>query len=694
MLHPVMKVRCWLPLLALVACDTPELDTGLLSASRISLEERQTTRIHVAVATIDDFTFDAPQGITIVPLTDGVGAAFDVTATCDAAHGSDADLVVGVHERGGRDASLVIAVTDDASEACAATVSMWIEPCDLDASCDVPCTPGSVPPATAFALAKAQSARVCVTAEALDSARPLAKELLSIEPATSGFVQGTTMGATRSIIVRGADWLVGPYQIRYEARAGAIATSAIAQLDLGATSDVGIEVVGSAGFAAVQEFARTTIPITVHRYPGSTPTCTLRVESMGTASVCFGTNAKLYAADGTSVDRCVSMPCGDEPHASFTLAYVPQIGSAAVETLPLEVNTGAALTNANVVLDVISRAEDMSCPGADRLACADVDGDGTLEVIASGPANTCLFSLPAWRQQAQTVPARYTSRFLAVPQASPKTPEILAIDGAGDVEHLVRTQLVVDSWQWMSRVTGKAVPQDAIAIRSGTSGPPNFLVGTIPGSPATARFVPLSGLSTGGDVPLGRDGNVAVGALTTISGTQRLGIVSLEGAVASTPALSLLDIDWTTSPPKAGTLTTSVQTGLPAGFRYAVAGRSTLGGDDILVNSYEGAFASGVSELTSYPPVVTRTYGAVRSIAAMPDGSVLLGAAGGAQQTEPGPIVTYRAIDPVPQTVPDSSYGDVIVPCLAADGSSAGFVVRTSADQFRAAQFGIVPQVP
>jgi hypothetical protein len=79
MLHAVTWKRlCWLPLAILIACGDSSVDNGFLSASRIALTERDTARIHVAVASIDDFVVDAPAGVTVSPVLDGSGPAFDL----------------------------------------------------------------------------------------------------------------------------------------------------------------------------------------------------------------------------------------------------------------------------------------------------------------------------------------------------------------------------------------------------------------------------------------------------------------------------------------------------------------------------------------------------------------------------------------------------------------------------------------
>ena len=94
----------------------------------------------------------------------------------------------------------------------------------------------------------------------LDRARPLDQVTLSITPTATGFGTASDTFESETLYVEtdGSEWLVGPFEVALEARAGGTFVAARRPLDIGLPGDIGIEIVEP---ATLPELARTEVLI-------------------------------------------------------------------------------------------------------------------------------------------------------------------------------------------------------------------------------------------------------------------------------------------------------------------------------------------------------------------------------------------------------------------------------------------------
>ncbi len=686
-------LRALIIVAALAGCSDSDGDGPLLSASRLALAERQTARVHVDVSRVDDFDYVAPDGIVITKLEDVSGPAFDVTPSCGAAASMDADVVIEVRDRKTtRKAALVVAVDDDATDACAIDIAMWLEPCS-GSSCAVPC--GSRVDAPLLALGRKESARLCVNADALDPSRPLADEQLAIEPATQGF----RIIDSHTAIIEGADWLVGPYRATFTATAGALPIVHTRPLDIGAPGDIGIELAASTFDQLPAEFLRITMPITVHRFPTVDDACEIVAgAAMGDASLCPAGNYRLYA-NGVMYLPCEPVACGASAHAPFSLSYVPQIDASATVVIPLSATAGQNSGMRDAVFDGIeSRAENLSSTLAPdtvmALACADADDDGALEVVVGSGTATVVYSLVGWRDPlVARIEAPRPDRIFSI-----DGPRVLGISSAGiGGASLWELGGSVDGWSWQSKWTNPALMVDAVPIRRTSLALPGHLVGL---DSNVLSFITIDGQPLGTVTPADLTaGAYAIGVVDVGGDGDDLVIVGFDPAdpFFERQKIWVYQLDWsqagTTKAPTLTTYATTIVTGMPTATHSIASRRVPNGDDDLIVSFSGGTFASAVAEYALGPGSLSLLiqFGSVRSVASASDGSVLYGQEGGARSSIWTTFGVQRAaIDPIVELAPQLEYGRLITACTGA----SSFVVQTADHELRAAHLGIVPDTP
>jgi hypothetical protein len=449
------------------------------------------------------------------------------------------------------------------------------------------------------------------------------------------------------------------------------------------------------------------VPITVHRFLDAIDECAIEVAMPGGCTRPAITNIKLYDATTQGVDACVQLACSGSPHATFTLAYVPAINTPSTYTIPIKVTLPAIdVPQVDIRFAATSRADDLLGCGAGppRLACADVDGDGALDVVTEGSQGSCIYSVTDWRASLPwTSNAPVPGRILTEARR-----DVLAIGVSPPALLQLGRFGLTNAWTWTTiwaSPPNEDLPADAVLIRSSASGPPDYLVGTRPGG--VLRFVSRATGRLLGDVSTGLATDAyAIGVIDVAGGGQDIVLVATMGLAPQGQQIYVFRLDWSTpvdKPPAATQYALGMVMQMPnvPVSQVSITARPRLGyDDDVVVSFYEGPFAAGAAEFTvglgSLSPLAAM--GSVRSIAAASDGSVLYGHESGARRswidTMNNNEVVRDVIDPVLDLQPDASYGTAIAPCFDKTATLVGFVVQTGSGSFRISQLGIVPQTP
>jgi hypothetical protein len=404
----------------------------------------------------------------------------------------------------------------------------------------------------------------------------------------------------------------------------------------------------------------------------------------------------------------------DKSAGVFTVTPGCDVSTGPDVTVPLVVTAGGRqetlllVVSDNRTLDCFQHV-DVAMPNSlvpAQLACLDLDGDGQLELFAFEPSGTTLVraklpdattieiptgsvcpSKPCQMQQMFALP---TSTGLA----------LAAVDATGDLFELAGT-----AWAPVAGIgtvgnhavplssSGGPVPDYLVAIERPTPGmPPPAVVQFTPLIPGSKKGAGTEGLLSGTMGGLG--GVLGVGAWG--AGHDQLVAASVNSPVSSGPQIVTYTIDWqgalmgmaptmtvTGYTPNIVEPTYPPQSQNVAAIATLAARSGSTGADAILSivvgsSGFDTVIDEASAPLTSN--VVARSYGGVRSIAAAPDGGVLLGADQGAVMTryQDGAPPSYQAIDLVasqPGTIPDEGYGNTITPCIDKNGQLAGYAV-------------------
>lgn len=669
-------MRAFIALAWLAACGG---NTGsLLSASRVSVNERLSTRIYVD-APLSAVALPASDGLVFVPQEEsGTTTSVDIFASCNAAHGRDATLSVQIGDTRDphRVETLVVTVVDDSSDACLAELQMWDEPCS-GAACDDPCgppPPGLLEPHD-LQIEVGESHRICMHSTAVDVTRPLDGVELQLDPDDAAFTHQDS-GDDKALVVHGKPWLVGNFHLALVAHVGDTEIRHPVTLAIGHAPATGIEVL-AAGPAT--EFQRSAIGLRVHHFPGA---CMLD------APLAHPYRSRLTNdVTGDSVAGGNALPCDDE-HGRYTLGIVPGIAAP----LGLDIALTATNATANVPLKVMSLADDLpACTSffqPTEVACADVDQDGTLDVVRMGSGSSCATGVTDWRAEAATTtitaPAGSVRHIFAVP--TPGAPQIWGIDPTNTLVRLTGSH---GAWSWQAQGLAP-VGQTAVPFRRGmTLGPPDTIASLIG---TKARFVALDGTPIAGDATLTESNPIAIGAVRLTAGPG-LAVVNDLGTGYSV-AVYRVAVS-TLLPPQLTLVASGVVNSMPTGASVEIAGRG-IGSQDLVMVFYAGLYASAVTELAmsgSALQLITQ-YGGVGSISATPESTVLLGAElGSVVSGGNGLSATFTPIDPDPPTHPVQGYGRAIAPCFDAMSKMVGFVERTGIGA-RVARRDIVPEEP
>ncbi|MDQ3339331.1 MAG: hypothetical protein M4D80_29555 [Myxococcota bacterium] len=657
--------------LGLVAgCDDGD-DGSLLSTSRLSLRERERATVQVDAKS---FTVEAPPEFQIEPGT----SSFTVTPSCNAAPGMDTTVPITIRS-GGRTATLVVAVIDDAGPDCLADIEIWEEPCtDIPDTCTQACGDKPATSSSRFDFARNTSHRICVRAVPLDRTRPISSEL-AIVPDTGAF----TDRDTRRIVVRGRDWLVGPFEVVFSAQSSGITATRRVPMNIGVDGDIGLEVTKP---AQMQELARGQIPLTVHRM--GDPPCALRAP-MAPGPTSPGFAGRVYGEDAfIEYGGLQSLPCDTAAHVPFVLSVVPMAFAPSV----LHVNVLVNETRTEVAMNVTSRIEDLMPPFVtcgstrNRLACADLDGNDDLEIVIGDGAQSCVTTLPGFRHAQEPYPstgATVIDQVFTLPTSPPK---VYGTDTSG---RLYVLDPVTPSW---TSINDKPVGQRVTAVRSTATGTVDRWVGV-----ESAKQLRISSLDVGVtsavDIP---NADASFVALAVIGvgrvAPQRLVVV---GTVTGGYHAYLFAVNWLVQPP----LLTRVAPPLvldtmPPGATIRLATREHGPNHDVIASFLSGVFQNAVTEIDlSFNGFAESTrYGGVRSVASA-NGPALIGATTGAQLTQVvTDVATYRPIDPL--AAPSNDYGDGIAPCFDKSGKLAGYAVNAGSGIVRISRTDVTLETP
>ena len=672
-----MLHRTLIVLVIASACDSSSSDDSLLSASRLSLRERETATVQVRVESLDDVEIEAPPGIAIERHRDT--RSFEVTPTCDAG-GSDTTHEVIVRTNG-RSASLVIAVTDDTSAECLAKIEIWDVPCPT-AACSVPCGAPPDPLPTRFAFGRGETYRLCARAEALDKTRPLTKTTFTIEPFTRAFSTKPSTDDVQTVLVSGHDFLVGPFDVTFTAVSHDVTAIRRLPLLVGNDGDIGLEIPNPLPLTG--ELARSAVSLTVHRM-GMAP-CALRFPILQ-IPIAPSFDAKLTAASGESIEfgTAGELSCTDAAHVPFTLSVVPHATADAAVSVPVLLPADAK----TVTFPVTSRIEDLFpsavCSNSPKLiACADIDNDSTLDLVMASGSSSCTSKLTDFRGTTYTTAGSNNIEQLFTIPTSP--PTIYALDAT--TRGLLRLDRNTRTWVVVGTATlgARAAP-----ARSAASGLPDTWVGI-----ATGQKLRFTSFDASSAVDVGLPATVAAdfSTLGVIAvdqaggGPQRLVIV---GSITGGYRAYLLGVDW--SKPELVDLGTTLLDDMPTGATVTLATRAREGqSQDVIAAFLTTPFSNAVTEIVVSTGLgVIASYGGVRSVASTPEGA-LLGAATGAQYTDIVLNATkYRTIDPIATL--SQSYGDVITACLDGQAKYTGFFMRAG-DRMRVARPDVVRETP
>ena len=400
--------------------------------------------------------------------------------------------------------------------------------------------------------------------------------------------------------------------------------------------------------------------------------------------------------DASGVGFSVKPSCYAAPGHDITANVEVQASDGRSETLVL------AITN-NATADCFVDAElEMSPP----FACADLDGSGALTVVSPGQMAVVEPTFQTSFPTTVSSPGGAPDQLFALPTAS----QGLAIYGVTGGELWV---LDPAKPAWVDKMFKVGV--DVVPLRSSTSSTaPDYLVGN-----AGSNWVQFTRLDNGKNVAVQLP-DVDIG---TAGGTFGLGTWSSDHGIAvvvdnvdsifgpGNPSRVLAyDVHWNTDGSFAGVTLHAPATANDFSPTYrpdpnappiviTVADRQgSPDHDDLVANIVTGPFDNAVGEIAipvmNQPLTELSKYGAVRSIAPAPDGSVLLGSDSGALRTRyVGNEIVYEPIDLIAQGQPDLpiGYGANIAPCLAADGSLAGYVVATGQYTIDTARVALLP---
>jgi hypothetical protein len=684
-------------IVAVAACGAS--DDTLLSASRIALEELASVHVRV-YAEVGDVTVDEPpRGLTVTTRLGADGTELEIGASCKAAHGGDTTLPVHVTARDGRGATLMVHVLDNGTEACLAEIQVWDEPCDgatCDAACDATADHPAVDSVDTFTFVRDTSHRLCVRSTAVD-AMQIDGVALDLAPASSAFeahepcdlaapVQPCEPGPNmRAVVVHGQPWLVGPFTLDVSASAGGLDFGHAIAVTIGDHDELGIETVAT---NTATEFTRTAVDLRVHHYPTTAGTCELSVDDSSSPSFLMR-----LANDGGDVTepRKAGLSC-DDAHPHYVLSFVPGIDAPADSTVTLD----AYGTKSALDFKVASQADDLGdCtswvgPAKLSLACADVDENGTLDVIrARGVGSACLTTVAEWRSGASVnlTTGGSIGQVLAIPTSPPT---IWGITSNTPMPSLRRFDSATQ--QWVQPFGAPiAVGSDIVPLRrAATSGPPDTLATLLTGGTPTVRFIAIDDAELGSfaDATLPLASPLAIGVIRHTVGSSEVPLLVAVGSGAPTYPIAVYSLTASLGMVKTATLTplgnANAVHDMPSNATVSIVGRGNASPyQDIIVLFYASEFASAVTEAqfdgTSISFVTDGQYGGVGSIADTSEGAVLLGAASGALLSDGHGInASYTPWDPVPPTQPSSSYGRGIAPCIDKGGNMVGFVERSA----------------
>ncbi|HEY4177892.1 MAG TPA: hypothetical protein VGM90_13690 [Kofleriaceae bacterium] len=718
-------------LLLLAACSDSR-PSVLLSASRISVDELGAPGFVDIDAPLDaDIRVDMPRLLdgSEVPdlnkeLVRGNSLKLAISAICNTAHGVDTTVLVDVHDHDdGRNATLVVDVADNGSNACLADVQIWKDCEGPECIGTTPCAtqPPAIPPTRLAIAARGTDARICVRAQAVAIEHPITDlhpEVLLGAPLDmtmprplettledKAFTFHAVDDTTRFLAVEGTDWLVGPYTLTVSTRVNGLTIARTLELDIGQPPDAGIEVSES---PPATEFTVSQWDVHVHHF--SPQACMLSLKPGP------GFTAILADANNRVDPSRVPLDCS-AAHAAYKLRIAPTISSDDMLSAKLSATQGTTtLAMATVAAKVRSTADEIvgcDTPQPQKASlsdgvCADIDADGTLEVldISSGVMGGCLTEVSGaaatgeydWRA-GTSAPLSTPGAFSDVFTLATSPPQIWAVDTDGQMWTLVKDDTPQNTAMphWVRQYQNVRMGPTVVPFRNGfQAGPPNALASLVPGG---IQFVDLDA-HVAKKVTLSDPSPLAIGAIRTATGGANIVIVSSAGATPSSYPVKIYSPDLSPLGGSVGDLmwnVSGVAASMPSGAKVEIAGRGTAQQDLVMV-FYEGEFATAVTEMqingAGTSLITGDQYAGVNGLAATPDGDVLLGFQEGTKLSSGTyPMPKYVPYDPAPPTDPSSTYGRAVTPCLDMMGSTIGFTERTSSGS-RVVKRDITPEAP